>query len=113
LERSTGEQKTIGTRVSLEFANQAAVHILETMAFIHDDILPAILLQMLSIVHNDFIAGDDNREVSGGLFLLGHLAVDGVLTFFSAAMVQKDRNIRGESIQTHQSIKRGSGEYLE
>ena len=109
LERCSGKEKTVGRVVRFEFADQFAVHVLEAVAFVHNNELPLVLLQELAIVHHNLVAGDADGE--GGIHLPESLVSD-VTSLFGHAMVQHDWDSGRESIIKKKLIIDFSGIFL-
>lgn len=60
MQRRSGQNHPASTGVFLDLLHKLAVHILQPVALIHDDVPPRELLQMLAVPDDDVVSGDNN-----------------------------------------------------
>lgn len=82
--------------IGLEFANELAVHILETMTFVHNDVLPLISGEEFTIPYDNLIRGYDDRERAIEFL---ELVVSLVFALIRSTVVQFNRDSRDESMK--------------
>ena len=102
LEGSSGEKKAVGGGVGLELADEAAVEVLEAVALIDDDVLPAEALEVLAVIHDNLVGGDDDRE--GAVERLEALAAD-LAALIDGAVVQHNVHGRHKAAGSSQKSK--------
>ncbi|KAI3476655.1 hypothetical protein L1887_61750 [Cichorium endivia] len=77
VERGAREDEAVGALEELEFADEAAVEVLEAVALVDDDKLPRVVGEPLAVADDELVAGDDDGEAHAGVLVLGqaHLLV--------------------------------------
>ena len=63
LQRRTSEQQLVPSWNEFQLTNEFTIKVLQTVPFVHDQILEVVLLQKLAIRHHDFVRRDDDGEL--------------------------------------------------
>ena len=64
LQRRAGEQELVRGGNVLQLANEFAIKVFQSMAFVDDQVLEVVLGQKLSIRHDHLVRGDDDAGLT-------------------------------------------------
>ncbi|KAH3676333.1 hypothetical protein WICPIJ_009143 [Wickerhamomyces pijperi] len=96
LQGSTGKQQSVAGSQSLQLSDQQTVHVLQSMALIHDQELPVNRVEVLDIPQDSFITGDDNSLLNS--VLVEELASQ-LGPFILCPQVLQHSDVRSESLE--------------